>query len=234
MKKTIKMLALLAIATAFMVSCNREEVTPSPPTPDDDFVSSDWVDLGLPSGLLWAKCNVGATSPQEFGDYFAWGETTTKSDYDWPTYKYWQDLYLTKYCSNSGWGYNGYSDNLSTLEMVDDAAAANMSSGARTPTKAEWDELIANTTHIYTTIDTTYGILFTGSNGNTMFVPSAGYMYRFFGLFSGNECGSYWTSSVRNDFMFEAWFAIFDADTLRMHYVNRPIGYSVRAVHASH
>ena len=234
MKKTIKLWTLLAIMVAFMVSCTREPVSPTPPTPDEDFVSSDWVDLGLPSGLLWAKCNVGATSPQDFGDYFAWAETSPKSDYDWPTYQYWQENRITKYCSNSGWGYNGYTDNLTILETGDDAATANMSSGARTPTKDEWEELIANTTHVYTTIDTTYGILFTGSNGNTMFVPSAGFKYRFFGLYNGNEYGTYWTSSVRNDFMFEAWFASFTADTLKMHYVNRPIGYTVRAVHASH
>ena len=234
MKKTIQFQTFLIIVVALLVSCTHEPITPTPPSPDENIDTSKWVDLGLPSGLLWAKCNVGASSPQEFGDYFAWGETKTKSDYDWPTYKYWQDWYLTKYCSNPGWGHNGYTDNLITLEMVDDAAAANMSSGARTPTKAEWEELIANTTHVYTTIDTTYGILFTGSNGNTMFVPSAGYMYRFFGLFSGNEGGTYWTSSVRTDFMYEAWFAIFNADTLKMQYVNRPIGYSVRAVRDSH
>lgn len=179
MKKTIKLWTLLAAMVAFMVSCTREPVSPTPPVPDEDFVSSDWVDLGLPSGLLWAKCNVGATSPQDFGDYFAWAETSPKSDYDWPTYQYWQDNRLTKYCSNSGWGHNGYTDNLTILEAADDAATANMSSGARTPTKDEWEELIANTTHVYTTIDTTYGILFTGSNGNTMFVPSAGFKYRF-------------------------------------------------------
>ena len=167
MKKTIAILGFFAVATALMVSCTPEEITPKPD--DDNFVSSDWVDLGLPSGLLWAKCNVGANSPQEFGDYFAWGETITKSNYDWDTYKYWQDMLLTKYCGNSAWGYNGYSDNLTKLEPMDDAATVNMGSQVHTPTKAEWEELIANTTQTYTTIDTTHGILFTGSNGNTMF-----------------------------------------------------------------
>ena len=228
MKKTIAILGFLAVATALMVSCTPEEITPKPD--DDNFVSSDWVDLGLPSGLLWAKCKVGANSPQEFGDYFAWAETTTKTDYDWPTYQYIQDMKLTKYCGNSGWGYNGYSDNLNKLEPMDDAATVNMGSQVHTPTKAEWEELIANTTQTYTTIDTTHGILFTGSNGNTMFLPCAGQHYRFFSLFDGNDAGFYWSSSLRENFSYESWFVLFNADTLRVHYVNRPVGYSVRGV----
>lgn len=228
MKKTIAILGFLAVATVLMVSCTPEEITPKPD--DDNFVSSDWVDLGLPSGLLWAKCNVGANSPQEFGDYFAWGETITKSNYDWDTYKYWQDMLLTKYCGNSAWGYNGYSDNLNKLEPMDDAATVNMGSQVHTPTKAEWEELIANTTQTYTTIDTTHGILFTGSNGNTMFLPCAGQHYRFFSLFDGNDAGFYWSSSLRENFSYESWFVLFNADTLRVHYVNRPVGYSVRGV----
>ena len=234
MKKTIQFQTFLAIVVALLVSCTHEPITPTPPSPDENIDTSKWVDLGLPSGLLWAKSNVGATSPQEFGDYFAWAETATKSDYDWPTYQYIQDMKLTKYCGVSGWGYNGYSDNLTKLEPMDDAATVNMGSQVHTPTKAEWEELLSNTTQTYTTIDTTHGILFTGSNGNTMFLPCAGQHYRFFSLFDGNEAGFYWSSSLREDFSFESWFVLFNSDTLRVATVNRPIGYSVRAVRYSH
>ena len=87
----------------------------------------DWVDLGLPSGLLWATRNVGANSPEDYGNYFAWAETSPKSVYDWDTYIYtcgnWGDL--TKYCDNSNYGCNGFTDNLTILQPGDDAATAN-------------------------------------------------------------------------------------------------------------
>lgn len=76
-------------------------------------VATEWVDLGLPSGLLWATCNLGAATPEEYGDYYAWGETATKEVYNWSTYKYCNGGYdqLTKYCNYSGYGYNGFVDN---------------------------------------------------------------------------------------------------------------------------
>lgn len=91
----------------------------------------DYVDLGLPSGLLWATCNVGANAPEECGDYFAWGETQPKTTYNWSTYQYangtsWDDPQLTKYCNKSSYGYNGFIDNLITLLPEDDAAAAGV------------------------------------------------------------------------------------------------------------
>ena len=81
-----------------------------------------YVDLGLPSGLLWATCNVGANAPEEYGDYFAWGETQPKDYYDWSTYQYCNgsENTLTKYCWYSGNGYNGYTDNLIILQPEDD------------------------------------------------------------------------------------------------------------------
>ena len=126
-------------------------------------VSLATVDLGLPSGNLWTLCNVGATSPEEYGDYFAWGEvspyyedghaydnpcnnwkTGKGSGYDWPSYKYCKGSYnrLTKYCYFSTYGENGFTDNLVTLESVDDAATFALGSDYSTPTKDDWDELI--------------------------------------------------------------------------------------------
>lgn len=91
----------------------------------------DYVDLGLPSGLLWATCNVGADSPEKYGDYFAWGETQLKDNYDWNAYQYCNGSYntLTKYCNDSYYGYNGFTDNLFALLPEDDAATATLGGG---------------------------------------------------------------------------------------------------------
>ena len=119
-------------------------------TTADDYV---YVDLGLPSGLLWATCNVGADNPEDYGDYFAWGETQPKDTYNWSTYQYCNGSYntLTKYCSNSSFGYNGFTDDLTTLLPEDDAATANWGSHWRMPTEEEWQELYRNTTNTWTT-----------------------------------------------------------------------------------
>ena len=87
-------MAVLSLLTFGMVSCDRnDDITDNPtnptnPTDPSDPTTGDWIDLGLPSGLLWAKCNIGATTPEGYGDYYAWGETQTKEDYGWVTYTY--------------------------------------------------------------------------------------------------------------------------------------------------
>ena len=94
----------------------------------------EWVDLGLPSGTLWATCNVGANSPEEYGDYFAWGETQTKNVYNWGVYRLCGGSQNTmkKYCTNSSYG---MVDNLTALESEDDAATVNWGSEWQTPTQ---------------------------------------------------------------------------------------------------
>ena len=102
------------------------------------------VDLGLESGTLWATCNLGAAIPWEYGDYYAWGETKTKDDYSWVTYKYCKGTYetfLTKYCYDAYYGYNDFTDALTTLESADDAATAVLGAGWAMPTVANWEEL---------------------------------------------------------------------------------------------
>ena len=112
----------------------------------------DYVDLGLPSSLLWATCNVGANAPEECGDYFAWGETAPKDVYSWSTYQYYDGGNLVKYTG---------SDGLTTLLPEDDAATANLGNGWRMPTKEEWQELYQNTTNTWTTQNGVNGRLFT-------------------------------------------------------------------------
>ncbi len=102
----------------------------------------DYVDLGLTSGTKWATANVGASKPQDYGNYYAWGEVTTKEVYNWETYKYGSDYNkLTKYCSDSEFGNNGFTDSKTTLDLSDDAAYVNWGGKWRMPTKAQQDEL---------------------------------------------------------------------------------------------
>jgi hypothetical protein len=201
------------------------------------FAQHDYVDLGLPSGLLWATCNVGADSPEEYGDYFAWGETQPKEYYDWDTYQYangtsWEDPQLTKYCNDANYGNNGFTDNLTTLLPEDDAATANWGSSWRMPTEEEWRELYNNTTQTWTTQNGVNGRLFTAANGNSLFLPAAGcIMDDEFEHIS--VTGLYWSSSLDTDFPSLAWYYYFDFysgnDGIDDFYI-RYFGQSVRPV----
>jgi uncharacterized protein (TIGR02145 family) len=193
-----------------------------------------YVDLGLPSGLLWATCNVGADSPEDYGDYFAWGETQPKDIYDWSTYQYCNGTYntLTKYCNNSSYGYNGFTDNLTTLLPEDDAATANWGSGWRMPTKEEWQELYNNTTCTWTTQNGVNGRLFTAVNGNSLFLPAAGYRGNSSLSYVGSY-GSYWSSSLYTGGPYDAWGFYFDSDDYNVGNGSRGYGHSVRGVRSS-
>ncbi len=206
---------------------------PNPPTPDDG--DHAYVDLGLPSGLLWATCNVGAETPEEYGDYFAWGETVPKDYYDWSTYQYCNGDYytLTKYCNDSYYGNNGFTDNLATLLPEDDAATANWGNGWRMPTEEDWQELLDNTTNTCTTQNGVSGILFTASNGNSLFLPAAGYRY-YSDLYNAGSSGDYWSSSLSTDYPSDAWDFEFDSGGyVVLYYFNRYFGFTVRPVRSA-
>ena len=160
----------------------------------------EYVDLGLPSGLLWATCNVGADTPEGYGDYFAWGETTPKDYYGWSTYQHCMgsDYTLTKYCQDPSYGYDGFTDILTTLEPSDDAATANWGDGWRMPTQPEFQELLHNTTRIWTTQNGVNGRLFTAANGNSIFLPAAGYRNES-SLVDAGSGGIYWSNSLYTD-----------------------------------
>lgn len=158
----------------------------------------DYIDLGLPSGTLWATTNVGATAPEEYGDYFAWGETAPKEWYDWSTYKWCDGSYktLTKYCNNSSYGYNGFVDNKTELDPADDAAYVNWGSGWRMPSLAQIQELIDNCTWQWTTRNGVNGQLLTSNiNGASLFLPAAGYR-RNGGLYTLGSYGYYWSRTL--------------------------------------
>ena len=171
----------------------------------------DYVDLGLPSGTKWATCNIGATTPEDYGDYFAWGETSPKDNYDWSTYKYCNGSYttLTKYNTKSNYGNNGFTDNKTTLELSDDAAHTNWGGKWRMPTITEQQELINNCTWTWTTQNGVNGYKVTSKiNGESIFLPAASYRYGTSVGYVG-EAGYYWSSSLDEsypDLAFDFWF----------------------------
>ena len=190
-----------------------------------------YVDLGLPSGTLWATCNVGADTPEDYGDYFAWGEIQPKDTYNWSTYQYCMGSYntLTKYCYSSSYGYNGFTDNLTTLLPEDDAATANWGSGWRMPTKEEFQELSNNTTVTWTQQNGINGRLFTASNGNSLFLPAAGCRWDDELGYVGHD-GNYWSSSLNSDNPRYAWYLFFDSGYGSATNPYRIFGFSVRPV----
>ena len=141
--------------------------------PGDEPQEHEYVDLGLPSGTLWATCNIGASKPENYGDYFAWGETEPKTTYNWSTYKWCNgsQTSMTKYCTNSTYG---TVDNKTELELADDAAYVNWGASWRMPTYDQLYELNTKCTWTWTTKNGVNGYLVTGSNGNTLFLPAAG------------------------------------------------------------
>ena len=167
----------------------------------------EYVDLGLPSGTLWATCNVGASKPEEYGLYFAWGETTgytsDTSDghsFDWEYYKWCNGDYnkLTKYCFKSrygNYGNNGFTDNKTELDLEDDAAYVNWGSNWRMPSRAQQDELREKCTWTRTTYKGVIGYIVKGKNGNSVFLPAAGYRY-LTGLSRAGYSGYYWSRSL--------------------------------------
>ncbi len=155
------------------------------------------IDLGLPSGLKWASFNLGASKPEEYGNYYAWGETTPKQDYRWSTYKWCmgEEKTITKYCIDSNYGYNGFTDGKKVLDLDDDAAAVTLSDKWRMPTEDERDELRSFCSWEWVSISNVDGYKVTGPNGNSIFIPAAGYRYGD-SFDSVGSYGFYWTSSL--------------------------------------
>ncbi|MBQ5622209.1 MAG: hypothetical protein IIU92_06310, partial [Bacteroidaceae bacterium] len=191
----------------------------------------EWVDLGLPSGTLWATCNVGANSPEEYGDYFAWGETEPKTDYSWSTYKYCKGskTTMTKYCTNSDYG---TVDNKTELEPSDDAATANWGSGWQMPSYEQRTELLNSsyTTTTWTTLNGKYGRKITSkSNGNSIFLPAAGYRIDTSLNYAGSY-GGYWSRSLSTSYSNYAYYLYFNSSGIYTSNGFRYYGQSVRPV----
>ncbi len=184
------------------------------------------VDLGL--SVKWATMNVGASSPEDYGDYFAWGETEPKEVYDWSTYKHCQGsrTTLTKYTKI---GY-GTVDNKTQLELGDDAVRANWGGSWRMPTDAELTELREQCTWTWTNQNGVNGYKVTSkSNGNSIFLPAAGYRYDS-SLYNAGSFGYYWSSSLYTDRPYYAWYVVFYSGGVDGSNDYRFIGHSVRPV----
>ena len=194
----------------------------------------EWVDLGLPSGTLWATCNVGASSPEEYGDYFAWGETSPKDWYDWGSYKWCNGSYttMTKYCTKSSYGYNGFVDNKAELDPEDDAAYVNWGPSWRMPTTEQQRELYEKCSFVWTTQNGVNGRLFTGPNGNTLFLPAAGDRWHD-SLDDAGSWGNYWSRTLYGSYPFNAYYLYFDSDYVVWYFDYRYLGFAVRGVRVS-
>ena len=209
-------------------------VPPQPPIEEEyDGKENDhrYVDLGLPSGLKWATRNVGATSPKDYGGYYAWGETVLKNEYSWDNYSFCRNgvyVDLKKYAPTFGYGTQ---DDLTVLEPEDDAAHSVMGGKWFTPTKEEMQELLDNCTFTWTDQDGVQGYKVSSkTNSKSIFLPAGGNK-----VFTNQEgIGTmmyYWTSSVKEDSPVYAWTLNTLDNTLKLSaVVDRLRGCVVRAV----
>ena len=195
----------------------------SEPEPDSQ---CGYVDLGLPSGTLWATMNIGATCPEEYGDYFAWGEIIPKDVYNFVTYEWCNGSYdkITKYGV----------DNKTELDLEDDAAYMNWGPLWRMPTDSELSELRKICTWEWTKLNGKSGYLAIGPNGKSLFFPAAGCR-------TGNSLskdglwGYYWSRTVDNssNYSNSAFSLSFKQGNVGYDSDLRAYGYSVRAVRPS-
>lgn len=233
MKKQLLQNTLAAIAALFIA------IIALPTTAQ----AQDYVDLGLPSGTKWATCNLGASKPSDYGDYYAWGETEPKTEYTWATYKWMQTdqsdwKHITKYTladdRPKGIWYdasgNFIGDGKTTLEAADDAATQKLGSPWRMPTDDEAKELQDNCTWTWTTLDGINGYEMKGPNGNSIFLPAAGYRHGSEHTHV-NSLGHYWTGSLRY-ISFAGRYLIFDSHSSKLGELYRYFGFPVRPVYA--
>lgn len=223
MKKNISNLLYMLVAlSSFLVSCGSSG--------DSPYNGHKYVDLGLPSGIKWATCNVGASAPEEFGGYYAWGETDEKDEYSWSTYKWCNgsSTTLTKYCTNSRFG---TVDNKTVLDPQDDVAHVKWGGKWRMPTLAEINELRENCTWSSHSKDGVISYKITGPNGNSIILPFAGLKRGSEVYYSGSCYGQYWSSSlVDGDYEEYAYELFFGTNTRRWDLEDRCLGLCVRPV----
>jgi hypothetical protein len=191
----------------------------------------EWVDLGLPSGTLWATCNVGASAPEEYGDYFAWGETEPKDYYDKYNYKWWYypGPFFTKYYTGNC--FDGIVDNKTELDPEDDAAYVNWGPLWRMPSRKQVKELLYRCSWEWTTRNGVNGELVTGPNGKTLFLPAAGYREND-EVNKVGEWGMYWSHTLGTNDASAYWLR-FKSDIEYCDIMVRYGGFSVRAVRVS-
>lgn len=200
----------------------KEEDEPS----DKPVDTMEAVDLGL--SVKWATCNVGASKPEEYGDYFAWGETTTKSDYSWETYKWCTGtaISMTKYCTDTEYG---SVDGLTTLSSSDDVATVKWGKNWRMPTEEEFNELLYECTWTWTKQNGISGSIVTGPSGKSIFLPATGYCDGT-AFHSRISNGYYWSATLGTEYGNSAYNLCFRSDDGYCYDYNRYCGRTVRPV----
>ena len=218
-------LGLVVAFASLFISCSEDETI----SDSKEKVSKhEAIDLGLPSGTKWATCNVGANKPEEYGGYYAWGETEEKSNYDWSTYKWCNgsENTMTKYCAESDYG---TVDNKTVLDPEDDVAHVKWGGNWRMPTEAELEELCNECVWIWTAQNGVNGYRVTGPNGNSIFLPASGCRYGKDSFGSGYN-GFYWFGSLLSYDSNYAYHLYFSEDNFEYNNNYRCYGLSVRPV----
>lgn len=187
----------------------------------------DMADLGL--SVKWARYNLGASKPEEYGDYFSWGEIAPKQDYSWETYKWCNgtEQSFTKYCGSTSYGYDGFVDRKQELDRDDDAAYNILGGRWRIPDPWEYEELTEKCSWKYTTLNGINGYKVTGPSGDYIFLPAAGASF-----FNVGEYGLYWLSYKPSNKDSRAEIMMFDSN--KPYYygavASREMGLSIRPV----
>ena len=236
--------SLIALAASFagtlLVSCGGDEYVE--PTKekytvayDRDGTVADAVDLGLSSGRLWAAHNVGASSPEETGNYFAWAMQQNVDTATWDNYKYATGVNhaLTKYCSIEMYGYEKLYDFYRELESSDDAVIFYWNRPWRTPTQADWQELLDECDWSWV-VDRSAdpvirGYKVVGPNGNSIFLPVAGHLDSNMRL-NRESFGYYWSATLNADAPSCAFYLHIGLSYHSVDYAERYLGFSLRAV----
>lgn len=211
---------LIVFSLSLLVACERDEVVVKH--------VCEAVDLGL--SVKWATCNIGAFAPEEYGCYFAWGETTTKSTFGLDNYKWFTSL-------DNSYDYEDFTkyiteDHKTTLELSDDAAHVNWGGSWRMPTDAELTELREQCTWTWTSQNGVNGYKVTSkSNGNSIFLPAAAsYRDDSSSLNYAGRYGYYWSNSLYASNQYHAWYVHFYSGDVLRDYHNRCYGYTIRPV----
>lgn len=196
----------MALSTLVLTGCEKEDkdaismsqaTKGAKPVQGKDGKDYMVVDLGIPGGLLWATCNIGAKTPDEAGTFFSWGETEPKASYGYDNYKWCNGSYnnMNKYTYDYDHAAGKVLDSLKTLQAVDDAATQLLGEGWRIPTKKQFADMIYRCDYKECKLEGTWGYLFTSKeNGNTIFIPLAG--CRDYEELLHTDWGFYWTTEL--------------------------------------
>lgn len=213
---------IIAVGVGVWANMPREAVTVS-----GNYNGHDYVDLGLPSGTLWATCNVGASSPEQSGDYFAWGETKPMS-----TYNNWSTYFDTNDDGETFQKYNNEGGK-TELDASDDAATANWGEGWRMPSEEQIDELYGKCSWTWTQKNGVDGYeVKSKTNGSSLFLPAAGcYLESESSFYGAGSHGDYWSRSLSARYSSSAYFMGFGIGDFGRYYYFRYCRKPVRPVH---